>query len=1723
MSGWIEKLRRVSNSGSKQGRSVVVLLSTDVREREGRVCMPNTMEQAALRRKEEKRQFCNDVLFTKEMTEEDVKRKLLSHFAYLEDQSFYCASAVDGRTRLDFHGERRVWDGRFINRTIRGNSALYILTEMKADDLSGALQKLSNEQASHSAGEASLAYIGHSTSLQMPTSSQIPESTLHSNQKRAPVKRKNDQGAEQGFLMVQPVVSPPVKHKKGNYYLVHVPANGQALNQMLPQNQLAKVTAAPNNRSATQTVQLPSNSATQTSMQRTVSPGQLPLQMHLHLQQNQSPAGLAQGQHQFVAPQGNPSSATGGSSQQVLVHREGGDLSKMPPGGSSVLGQIDSGCESSKDDCTDYESCESEESSVHPSAEMTPDWAFTREKKKFTVSFSDELPHDAISYKADFEGLEVADLTRKNPYTLIGHNPISQIQREVKVRIMIQTANDGFTSFREDLKFTYKDKMSELLKEVLASEKNRNAALEGLCKGLQSASSGSDDLNVFRLPEAGTSTKSDSDELKSVKLLTMLIYKAAQINSLEFVDVIFSTSVGKVVFSHYKNNPTLPEDVARANGHTILGNYLENVSKSLSKERIEDKSDTVNWLELEQALDKKQDQLSTPGTDDVQPPNYSESDEKQRDYDGDDEASNVSSPFSEATDPGCEDEDPAASNQAKAETQRDQKEEEGKGIESLFTDDGDVAKYMEPPSQTEESMKIFRLAKTSWIDCEDLNKVQGHYAKEETASASEKIPSVLSNLKLSIQAGEPTVLTHSPRRGEPTEVTDHGSYKSILVSSPLTLESDHIMEDATHENSVSAPRLNFTFPKLMDLPNEYTEWNDIKLPIDILLLVCDDNEFLACFFYLEKPSKTYHRDIGHAYFGFMGNGNKNKLKITVMKCSQGCAGPGGNYTYVTSAVRVLRPKAVFLVGACSGLDCKKTKLGDVVVSSKVITNTHQISASRHMRNFMRHVADGWNPPLKDSIEQEVMVHCGGDVLCRSEAVSEDVALKHPELIAVEIEGEDVYSAIHDLQVEWIFVKGVKDHINGDQSSRDNWGVFGSVMAASVVANILHDPVIFKEWCHSGEEVENGPAMKDATQDYTVSPPRLSFALPNLTNLAKGYSEWKDVQFPIDILLMTLEDNEFLACYHYLHKPFKTYHRDIGHAYFGFMGNSDENKLKITVMKCSQGCVDPGGYFSFVESTVRLLRPKAVFLVGACSGVDCKKTKLGDVVVSSKVTTQTHQIPSSRHICKLIRHAADGWNPPLKDPNDREVKVHCCGEVICKPEAATEDVVLHKPGVIAIEIGDEDVYSAVHDLQVEWIFVKGVKNHINGDQSSRDNWGVFASVMAASVVANILHDPLIFKDWCHSGEGKRISSLSQTLRKDDMGVSSVRRIAKLPETPWSNPRTSHSAESSVKEGICWLSYLKSTILLWIIVLWQLFCGKYHRPVEGGEFSGVPQQESVPKQAETVSETPQQEHIPKQPANVMAPSQESEDDLDYKAESGYVLVINNFIFPKRSDVARVGSAEDVKNLRSLFDDFNFKTRIEENLTQSQMVETLSETAEKDLNRYDCFVCVILTHGSKDGVYGTDDAVIRIEAITSYFRRDACPSLEGKPKIFLIQACRGSQQDRVPIESDSFPVPCASSSLPADADFLICFSSAPGHESYRHPEHGTWFISTVVETFKKYAEREDLLKMMLRVNYSVANYFSKSGLKQIPCQVSMLRRKVYFNPKYKPSLATNEGFAD
>ncbi|KXJ11718.1 caspase-3 [Exaiptasia diaphana] len=267
-------------------------------------------------------------------------------------------------------------------------------------------------------------------------------------------------------------------------------------------------------------------------------------------------------------------------------------------------------------------------------------------------------------------------------------------------------------------------------------------------------------------------------------------------------------------------------------------------------------------------------------------------------------------------------------------------------------------------------------------------------------------------------------------------------------------------------------------------------------------------------------------------------------------------------------------------------------------------------------------------------------------------------------------------------------------------------------------------------------------------------------------------------------------------------------------------------------------------------------------------------------------------------------------------------------------------------------------------------------------------------------------------------------------------------------------------------------------------------------------------------ETSSSTPSQEtshvSVGVQESNQTQYIDTETSDFIKTIKSGYVLIINNQTFHLRSDVERKGSEQDVKNLKSMFDDFGLHpVKVVQDLTSTQIQELLVETSEKDFSKYDCFICIILSHGSSDGIYGVDEGVIQIEALTSKFRRSPCPSLANKPKIFFIQACRGSQQDIAPIESDSEPVPMHYSGLPSDADFLICYASSPGYQSYRNPEKGSWFIRSIVDVFQKYADKEHIMDMMIRVNNRVSAYFSSQGHKQMPSEVCMLTKKFYFKP--------------
>ena len=219
------------------------------------------------------------------------------------------------------------------------------------------------------------------------------------------------------------------------------------------------------------------------------------------------------------------------------------------------------------------------------------------------------------------------------------------------------------------------------------------------------------------------------------------------------------------------------------------------------------------------------------------------------------------------------------------------------------------------------------------------------------------------------------------------------------------------------------------------------------------------------------------------------------------------------------------------------------------------------------------------------------------------------------------------------------------------------------------------------------------------------PPKINVNLPEISEVTQNSKRWKDVQLPIDILLLTVKDCEFLSCYYYINDPFRSYFKGLGPVYFGSIGEDQDVKLNVALMKCLKCSRVPGSALAVVNTAVIQLRPKAVFSVGHCSGMNQESTKLGDVVVSEKLTTFSYQKVTkdgrkfcglitlvSRDIAELIKSTAYSWNPPLENPRKRKVEVHC-GEVLngselVQAEWQRDELMKSFPEAIAIETEGE---------------------------------------------------------------------------------------------------------------------------------------------------------------------------------------------------------------------------------------------------------------------------------------------------------------------------------------------------------------------------------------------------------------------------------------------------
>ena len=226
------------------------------------------------------------------------------------------------------------------------------------------------------------------------------------------------------------------------------------------------------------------------------------------------------------------------------------------------------------------------------------------------------------------------------------------------------------------------------------------------------------------------------------------------------------------------------------------------------------------------------------------------------------------------------------------------------------------------------------------------------------------------------------------------------------------------------------PKLNKDLPSSADIDIIRTkESKEAYLPVDVLLLVVKDHEFLACYSELKNPYRCYFDGLGYVYFSDVDK-SQEKVKVALLKCYKNSSGPGGSLVSVKNAATLLRPKAVISVGACSGLDPEKCKLGDVVVSaklttyaSKVVTSNQEQSTgmrsyvSKRFLDVIKNCADGWQAPLKNLADaQQVQVYTDAEFLSGPEQVvsgqwRDQLAKTNPQAIAMENEGEGMLTDV----------------------------------------------------------------------------------------------------------------------------------------------------------------------------------------------------------------------------------------------------------------------------------------------------------------------------------------------------------------------------------------------------------------------------------------------------------------------------------------------------------------------------------------------------------------------------------------------------------------------------------------------------------------------------------------------------------------------------------------
>uniref|UniRef100_A0A5F5Q1X0 Caspase-1 n=1 Tax=Equus caballus TaxID=9796 RepID=A0A5F5Q1X0_HORSE len=239
----------------------------------------------------------------------------------------------------------------------------------------------------------------------------------------------------------------------------------------------------------------------------------------------------------------------------------------------------------------------------------------------------------------------------------------------------------------------------------------------------------------------------------------------------------------------------------------------------------------------------------------------------------------------------------------------------------------------------------------------------------------------------------------------------------------------------------------------------------------------------------------------------------------------------------------------------------------------------------------------------------------------------------------------------------------------------------------------------------------------------------------------------------------------------------------------------------------------------------------------------------------------------------------------------------------------------------------------------------------------------------------------------------------------------------------------------------------------------------------------------------------------------------------------LIICNTEFDNLS--RRAGAEVDIASMKVLLEGLGYSVEVKENLTALDMTTELKAFAARPEHRSsDSTFLVFMSHGIREGICGKKFSekvpdVLEVNTIFQIFNTRNCPNLRDKPKVIIIQACRGENQGVVWLKDSTGTSGNSSSLAPDDfeddaikkahveKDFIAFCSSTPDTVSWRSPTTGSVFIEKLIENLQEYAWSCDLEEIFRKVRLS---FELPDARAQMPTAERVtLTRRFYLFPGY------------